>query len=101
MTTLFSIACVIVCVFFVFLLIITFPFPLHCQYGQNGLDWNAEQQKNSKSKKCTHRVAYKSILLARADAKFLGFKIDDNLTETIWEKFKSDRIEVSTSQYYR
>ena len=42
-----------------------------------------------------------SILLARADAKFLGFKIDDNLTETIWEKFKSDRIEVSTSQYYR
>ena len=89
--------CVCVCVSVCFTnYYLSFPLPLHCQYGQNGLDWNAEQQKNSKSKKCTHRVAYKSILLARADAKFLGFKIDDNLTETIWEKFKSDRIEVGS-----
>lgn len=42
---------------------------------------------NVKSRDCSHRVSFKSILLARAETNFVGALLDDPI-ESIWDEMK-------------
>ena len=54
--------------------------------------------KSEKCQVCPHRIAYKSLLLAKAETKFLGTDMDENI-ESFVDQMKLNSSSVSINIY--